>query len=330
MRHLLRSLPQRLIGALLVIATGTGTSSVCAADAKFPTGPIRMIVGTPPGGTTDVVARLMAAKISQSLGQTVVVENRSGASGLMAAEGVAAAPADGYTLLMASSQLATYRALYPATRLKPEDLEPLGLIATSPYVMVVHPTLPVTTYGELMAYAKAHPGTISYAGSAPGTAQHLGWELIKRKGGVEMEYVPYKGTSALMGDLLAGRLQAGIDNVAVLTPYIKNGQLRGIAVTGLTRSSLLPEVPTIDASGYPGFQAMGWFGLFATGQVPAATAAALRNAVKLAMEAPDIRDKLTSMGAEPKTGSPAELCDLLNRETTVWSKVIKDSGITPQ
>lgn len=301
-----------------------------AADPAWPTGPIRLVVGNPPGGTTDVVGRLVAAKLTQLLGQTVMVDNRAGASGLLAAEFVSTSPADGYTLMMASSQIATYRALYPATKLRPETLESIGFVATSPYVMVVHPSLPVKTYGELIAYAKANPGKISYAGSAPGTAQHLGWEMIKRKTETQMEYVPYKGTGGLMGDLLSGRLQAGIDNVAVLTPYVKSGQLRAIAVTSPKRSSLLPDVPTIDESGYPGFAAMGWFGVFGTGHLPPAVATTLRNALKTAMESPEVRDKLTGMGAEPQNGSPKELSDLLARETTVWSKVIKESNITPQ
>ncbi len=302
-----------------------------AQAAKYPVTPIRMVVGTPAGGTTDVIARLMASKMSDSLGQPVVVENRAGASGLIAAEGVSKAAADGYTVLMASSQLATYQALYPATTFDPErGLEPVGIIATSPYVMVVHPTLPVKSFPELIAYAKSNPGKLSYAGSTPGTAQHLGWELIKRRSGVDMQYVPYKGTSALMPDLLAGRLQAGIDNVAILTPYIKSGQLRGIAVTGASRSSLLPELPTVAASGLPDFQAMGWFGVFTTAKVPPAVLAALRSAVQTAAASAEIREKLASMGAEPQSGSPDELRTLLKRESVVWTKVIKDSGITVQ
>ena len=301
-----------------------------AAD-KYPSAPIRMLVGTPAGGTTDIVARLIALKMAESLGQPVMVENKAGASGLIAAEAVAKTTADGYTVLMASSQLATFRALYPTTTFDPErDLVPVGMIATSPYVMVVHPSLPVKSLPELIVYAKTNPGKISYAGSTPGTAQHLGWELIKRKTGMDIQYVPYKGTSALMPDLLAGRLQAGIDNVAVLTPYIRSGQLRGIAVTSLKPSPLLPELPTVAATGVPDFQAMGWFGVFTTGKVPPAVLAALKSAVTAAMAAPETRDKLSTIGVEAQTGASEELRALLRRETTVWTQVIKDSGITVQ
>ncbi len=310
---------------LAVAAAGAG-----AAD-KYPASPIRMLVGTPAGGTTDIIARLIAIKMADTLGQQVVVENKPGASGLIAAESVAKAQADGYTLLMASSQLATYRALYPATTFDPErDLEPVGMIATSPYVMVVHPSLPVKTFPELLAYAKANPGKLSVAGSTPGTAQHLGWELIKRRMAVDLQYVPYKGTSALMPDLLAGRLQAGIDNVAVLTPYVKNGQLRGIAVTGPGPSALLPELPTVASGGIADFQAIGWFGVFATGKLPPPVLAALRSAVGAAMASPDTRDKLAGMGSEPQNGGSGELRSLLRREATVWTKVIQDAGITVQ
>ena len=301
-----------------------------AAD-KFPTTPVRMLVGTPAGGTTDVIARLIAVKMGETLGQPVVVENKPGASGLIAAEGVAKAAADGYTILMAPSQLATYRALYPSTTFDPQkQLEPVGLVATSPYVMVVHPSFPAKTLPELIAYAKAHPGQVSYAGSTPGSAQHLGWEMIKRKTGTDMQFVPYKGTSALMPDLLAGRLHAGIDNVAILTPYIKSGQLRGIAVTSANKTALLPELPTVAASGVPDFRAMGWFGVFVTGKVPPDVLAALRNAVRAAVTAPDTREKLTGMGAEPQAGLGDELATLLRSESTVWGKVIKDGNITLQ
>jgi tripartite-type tricarboxylate transporter receptor subunit TctC len=209
-------------------------------------------------------------------------------------------------------------------------LEPIGLVATSPYVMVVHPSMPVKSFQELIAYAKAHPGKISYAGSTPGTAQHLGWEIIKRETGADMKYVPYKGSGELMPDLLSGRLEAGIDNVAILTPYIKSGQLRGIAVTSAERTALLPDLPTIASSGVPGFRAMGWFGVFATKNTPPEVLAALRKSVSAVMSSPEARAKFNGMGAEPQSGSNDELATLLHSETTVWTKVINESHITFQ
>lgn len=317
-------------GAALFLAL----SALTASAQKFPNTPIKLLVGTPPGGTTDIMARLVAQKMGDLLGQPVVVDNKSGAGGLIAAESVAKAPADGYTLLMAPAQLATYRALYPSTTLDPErDLEPLGLIATTPYVMVVHPLLPVKSLPELLVYARANPGKLSLAGSTPGGAQHLSWELIKRRASVDMQYVPYRGTGALMPDLLAGRLQAGIDNVAVLTPYIKSGQLRGIAVTSAKPTALIPDLPTVASSAIPGmtdFQAIGWFGVYAAVKTPPDVLAALRTAVGTMMASGDMRARLAAMGAEPQTGSSDDMRNLLHREVTVWTKVIQESGIKLQ
>ncbi|WPB59132.1 tripartite tricarboxylate transporter substrate binding protein [Xylophilus sp. GOD-11R] len=324
---------QRRAALAAGIALGASVVSGGAfAQAAYPgSAPIKMLVGNPAGGTTDVVGRMIAAKMGEVLKASVIVDNKPGASGLIAAEAVAKAPADGYTILMASSGLATLRALYPASTFDAEkDLEPIGIIATSPYVMVVHPSMPVKTLPELLAYARANPGKISYAGSTPGTAQHLGWELIKRITNTDMQYVPYKGTGALMPDLLAGRLQAGIDNVAILTPYIKAGQLRGIAVTSAKPSPLLPDLPTVASAGVPDFSAVGWFVVFAPPKTPAPVLAALRQAVKETMASPDTRDKLVGIGAEPQSGSYEEGRALLKRETTVWTKVIKESGITVQ
>jgi tripartite-type tricarboxylate transporter receptor subunit TctC len=204
-----------LTTAILALSTLTlALTSPTTWAQKYPNTPIKLLVGTPPGGTTDIMARLVAQKMGDVLGQSFVIENKAGAGGLIATEAVAKGAADGYTLLMAPAQLATYKALYPATSLNAQqDLEPIGLVATTPYVMVVHPSLPVKTVPELLAYARANPGKLSLAGSTPGGAQHLSWELIKRHANVDMQYVPYRGTSALMPDLLAGRLQAGIDNI---------------------------------------------------------------------------------------------------------------------
>lgn len=317
--------------AAFLLAAQAWLPSLQAQTIRFPSAPIRMLVGTPAGGATDVIARLVAQKMSDSLGQQVVVENKVGAGGLIAADSVAKAQADGYTLLMSPAQLGTYRALYPGTTLKPEtDLQPLGLVATTPYLMVVHPSLPVKSLPELIAYAKARPGEISYAGSTPGGAQHLGWELIKRSAGIDMQFVPYKGTAALMPDLLAGRLQAGIDNIAVLAPYVKSGQLRGIAVTSSKRTDLFAGLPTVAESGVPNFQAVGWFGLFTTGTVPAPVLAKLSRAVEMAMDSPDVRSRLAALGAEPQSGKAEDMRLLLRRETETWTRVIQEAGIKLQ
>ncbi len=299
-----------------------------AADAPYPSKPIRMIVGFPPGGTTDVIARLIAQKLSERLGQAVIVENRGGASGMIGTDAVAKAAPDGYTLLLSSSTLATYSSLYAKVPFDAfKDLEPVAMIATTPYLLVVHPSLPVKSVAELVAYAKAHPGDVNYAASAPGGAQHLGWELFKRSTGTNLLYVPYKGTGALMPDLLAGRLQAGIDNVAVLTSYVKSGALRGLAVTGAKRSPLLPDLPTMVEAGVPDFLVIGWFGVYAPAKTPEPIVKHLNTAIAEILKQKAVVDKFIELGAEPASGSQEELRKILASETQTWGKIIRDAGI---
>jgi tripartite-type tricarboxylate transporter receptor subunit TctC len=193
--------------------------------------------------------------------------------------------------------------------------------------MVVHPALPVKSLADLVSYAKAKPGTVNYAASAPGGGQHLAWELIKRTTATDIVYVPYKGTGALMPDLLAGRLQAGIDNVAVLTPYIKSGALRPLAVTGAKRSALLPDVPTLAESGFPNLLVIGWFGVFAPAKTPAPIVKQLNDALVEVMKQKDMRDRITELGGDAESGSQEELRKLLASEMALWGKVIKDAGI---
>ena len=295
---------------------------------SYPSKPIRLVVGFPPGGTTDVIARLVASKLSERLGQQVIVDNRPGASGMIGADAVAKSQPDGYTLLLSSSQLAVYTSLYSKVPFDPvKDLEPIAFVATSPYLMAVHPSLPVKSVAELIQYAKANPGTLNYAASTPGSAQHLAWELFQRSTGTKMNFVPYKGTGQLMPDLLAGRLQAVIDNVTVLTQYIKNGKLRGLAVTSLNRSPLLPDLPTVAESGVPGFNVIGWFGLYAPANTPSPIVKKLNAAMIEVMASSEVKDRLTELGATPANGGQEDLRKLQAQEMTFWGKVIRDAGI---
>ena len=318
-----------------------------AQAQNYPVKSIRMIVAFPPGGTTDVIGRLVAAKLSDHLGQQVVVENRPGASGMIGADAVAKAAPDGYTLLMSSSTHATYTSLYSKVPFDPvKDFEPVSFVGTTPYVMVVHPSLPVQSVADLVRYAKARPGQLNYAAnppsrspapppsgwrnyaaSTPGTAQHLAWELFKRSTGTDLTYVPYKGTGALMPDLLSGRLQAAIDNVAVMTQHVRNGTLRGIAVTSPKRSPLLPELPTIAESGIPGFQAIGWFGVFAPAGTPEPVIRTLSDKIASLLKQPDVLQRMAELGAEAASGGQDDLRKLLANEMAVWGKVIRDAGV---
>lgn len=309
----------------------TTAVSPALAQSDYPNRPVRLVVGFPPGGTTDVMGRLVAQRLSEKLKHQFVVDNRPGASGMIGSDMVAKAPPDGYTLLFASSTIATFQALYAKVPFDPfKDIDPIATVSTTPYVMVVHPSLPVKSVADLVAYAKANPGKVNYAASAPGGGQQLGWEMLKRNTGADMVYIPYKGTGALLPDLISGVLQAAIDNVAVLTPHIRNDSLRPLAVTSERRSALLPEVPTMIESGQPGFKVVGWFGVFAPAKTPPAIIERLSLAVGEVMAEQGVRDRLAELGAEADYGGPDALKQLLRSETDQWGGLIREIGIVPQ
>ena len=312
-------------GALALLVTVAG---VPAQAQSYPQRPIRMIVGLPPGGSTDIMGRLVAAKLNERFGQQVVFDNRPGASGIIAADIVAKSLPDGYTLLMAGGSFGTISSLFAHAPFDTaKDFAPVSLFATSPYLFVVHPGVPVKSMNEFIDYAKARPGQINFAGSTPASVQRLAGELLKRMTGIDMLYVPYKGTGALIPDLLGGRLNAAIDNVLVLVPHIKSGALRGLAVTTAIRSDVVPELPTIAESGASGFQASGWFGILAAARTPPAIVKTLNDAINAAMLQPETRARLLAQGAEPLTGSPGDLAKLLAREREVWGKLIREANI---
>ena len=255
-------------------------------------------------------------------------DNRPGGSSIIGSEIVARAQPDGHTLLMASGSFGTLPNLFSRLPFDMEkDFAPVSLIATSPYVLVVQPSLPVKSVTDLIQYGKANPGRLNYAGSTPGSLQRLAGELLKRSGGFDMTYVPYKGTGQLMPDLLGGRLQVCFDNVLILTPYIRSNTLRAIGVTSNKRSALFPELPTLAETGVPGFHAVGWFGVFSTGRTPQPVVDKLHTALVAVMKEPDMRDRLIAQGAEPLGGSPADLRKYLAEEISKWGKVIREAGI---
>jgi len=315
----------------LVLMLGVFQAEIAVAADDYPTRPIRLVVGFPPGGTTDVLARMLATRLSQKLGRQFVVENKAGASGMIGTNEVARAKPDGYTLLFSSSTMATYRALYANTPFDAQkDFAPVAALATTPYLLVVHPSLPVKSLSELITYAKAHPGEVNYAASAPGGGQHLGWEMLKRMTQTDLLYVPYSGTGAAMPDLLSGRLQAAIDNVAVLTQQVRANTLRPLVVTGPRRSPLLPDVPTAMESGLQGFDVVGWFALFAPAGTPEPIVAQLSKAVDEVMNEPTTRQSFQELGAEPEYGAPQALQTLLQAEIERWEELIRQAGITLQ
>jgi tripartite-type tricarboxylate transporter receptor subunit TctC len=309
--------------ALLCAAMVCGS----AHAQNYPQRPIRMVIGLPAGGSTDVMGRIVAARLAERVGQQVVVDNRPGASGIIGITLAVHAQPDGYTLIMAAGSWGTISTLYKLPFDLQKDLAPVAFIGTSPYVLVVQPKLPVQSVADLISYAKANPGKLSYAGSTPGSLQRLAGELLKKTAGIDMLYVPYKGTGAVIPDLLGGRLDAAIDNVLVLAPFIRKGQLRGIGVTGAKRSVVFPELPTLAEAGVPGFNAVGWFGLFTAAKTPQPIITRLNTDISALLQEPQTRDRLLAQGAEPSPGPPAELGKYLAREIDVWSKVIREAGI---
>jgi tripartite-type tricarboxylate transporter receptor subunit TctC len=315
--------------AVVKVAIGLTTALVCAGAIaqSYPSRPVRLIIGLPPGGSTDVMGRIVAAKLSERLGQQVVVDNRPGASGTIGIQLVVNSQPDGHTLIMAAGSWGTIGTLYKLPFDLQRDLAPIAFIGTSPYVLVVQPALPVKTVADLAAHARANPGKLNFAGSTPGSLQRLAGELLKRTAGFDMLYVPYKGTGQVMPDLLGGRLDVAIDNVLILTPYIRKGQLRALGVTSSKRSVVFPELPTLAETGVPGFHAVGWFGVFAVAKTPQAIVTRLNGDIAALMKEPETRDRLLAQGAEPQPGSPEDLRRYLANEIGKWGKVIREAGI---
>ena len=326
MRYTLRAATAAL--AIAVCAGALAQTASTRSGHDYPQRPIRMIVGLPAGGSTDIMARLLSAKLAERVGQQVVVDNRPGANGIIAINLVVASQPDGYTLIMGPGSFGTLGSLYAKLPFDVrKDLAPIALIATSPYVLVVQPSLPIKTVADLAAYAKANPGKLNFAASTPGSLQRLSGELLKRTGGFDMLYVPYKGTGAMMPDVLGGRLHVVIDNVLTLAPLIRNGTLRGLGVTSGKRSVVLPDLPTLAETGVPGFHVVGWFGVFAAAKTPQAIVTRLYGEIAAIMKEPDMRDRLLAQGAEPLSGPPDELRRHLAREIEVWGKVIREAGV---
>ncbi|MBI3045685.1 MAG: tripartite tricarboxylate transporter substrate binding protein [Betaproteobacteria bacterium] len=318
-------------GALIALSAAWGAFCTASAWAQgYPQRPLRMVIGLPAGGSTDVMGRIVAAKLTERLGQQVVVDNRPGASGIIGITLAVNSQPDGHTLIMAAGSWGTISTLYKLPFDLQKDLAPIAFIGTSPYVLVAQAKLPVKTLSDLIGHAKANPGKLTIAGSTPGSLQRLAGELLKRTAGIDILYVPYKGTGAVMPDLLGGRLDLAIDNVLVLTPHIKKGVLRGLGVTSSKRSVVYPELPTLAESGMPGFHAVGWFGVFAAARTPRPIVTRLNTEIVALMKEPATRDRLLVQGAEPLPGPPDVLRKHLAGEIAKWGKVIREAGITAQ
>jgi len=306
-------------------------TSHAAAQGSYPARPIRLVVPSAAGGGTDIVGRVIAQKLSLSLGQQVVVDNRPGAGQMVGIEAVAKASADGYTLLMAASPLVLnalmYRKVsYDAVR----DFAPVSQAAVLPNVLVVHPSLAVKNVAELIALAKSQPGKLDYASAGTGTSPHMAMELFKTMAGVDLTHVPYKGTAPALADVLAAHVLITIASTPSSLPQIKAGKLRALGVTSRRRSIVLPEVPTIAEAGVPGYESIQWYGLLAPAGTPREIVVQLSNEMSRALRLPDTRDTLLADGAEPVGGTPDEFAELIKTEIVKWTRVVKSAGIQPE
>ena len=295
----------------------------------YPAKPIRMILGTAPGGPIDFSARMAAQKLTEALGQHVVVDNRTGASGTIATEYVARAAPDGYTLLMASAATLCitphlYRKLsYDTLR----DFTPISTVTGVSYMFVVHPSLPAKSVQEFIALAKEKPGQLRFGSAGSGSVTHLGPELFKSMAGVDLLHVPYKGAAPAMIDLLGGQgLDFMFDSLLTSMPLVKAGRLRALAQTGAQRSSLLPDLPTVAESGLPGYESSTWFGLVGPAKLPRDIVAKLNAAVVKGLTHPEFRERLLSQGIEPIGNSPEEFAQLIRSELPKWGRIVKIAG----
>ena len=319
---------RRTLLAALAASLAAALAPVAFAQPAYPTKPIRIVVPFPPGGTTDILARAAAQKMTEAWKEKAVVDNRPGAGGNIGAELVAKAPADGYTLLMGTVGThainASLYAKMPYDHVK--DFAPVILVAAVPNVLVVHPSVPATTVAELIAYAKANPGKLNFASSGSGTSIHLAGELFKVMAGVQMTHVPYKGSAPAIADLLGGQVQLMFDNLPSALPQIRAGKLRALAVTSSQRAAALPDVPTIAESGLPGYEASSWFGLLAPAGTPADIVAKINGEVARWLASPEAKEKLLAQGANAAGGTPEDFARHIATETAKWQKVVRESG----
>src|SRR5438132_4050329 len=318
----MRILQRGALAALLALV------ALGASAQAYPTRPIRLVVPFPAGGTTDILARAAGQKLTESLGQSVIVDNRPGAAGNIGADIVAKSAPDGYTLLMGTvGTHAINASLYskmPYDHVK--DFTPVVLVAAVPNVLEVNPALPVNSVADLIKLAKAKPGQINFASSGSGTSIHLSGELFKTMAGVDMTHIPYKGSAPAITDLIGGQVQVMFDNLPSSLQFIKAGKLRAIAVTSAKRAPALPDVPTIAESGLPGFEASSWFGIVAPAGTPPAIIARINNDVDQWLQSNEAKEKLLAQGAIPAGGTPEQFAAHILAETEKWAKGVKASG----
>jgi tripartite-type tricarboxylate transporter receptor subunit TctC len=310
--------------ALAALAFLCGAPAVLAQ--AFPSKPIRLVVGFTPGGGVDINARLLGPKLTEYLGQPVVVENRPGAGTNIANELVAKSPPDGYTLLVNTAALAINLSLYKKVNYEAKDFAPISILSMSPNILVVHTSVPVKNVKELIALARSRPGKLNYSSAGAGTTQHLSGELFNLKAGIKTLHIPYKGSAPSLTAVISGEVDLTYANIPAISAHVKAGRLRGLANLGPKRSDQLPQVPTMKEAGVPGVEVTVWYGLFAPAATPRDAVNRLAEAIARAARAPDMQQKLVDLGAEPVGNSPDEFGKLFREEIVRWAEVVKVSG----
>ena len=319
------------IAVLCAGMTALGTDAVFSQP--YPTKPIRLVVSSAPVGSNDIFARLVGAKLTEALGQQVIVDSRPGASGITAVQIAAKAPPDGYTLLLGNfSTLAVNLSLFSKIPYDPvKDFQPITLVANVPQMLVVHPSLPVKSLRDLIAMAKANPGKLNYGSGLPGSGAHLASELFNWLAKVDIVMVPYKsGVAGALRELVGGQISMVFAGIPAAVPYLETGRLRGLGVTGKKRERLFPDVPTIAEGGVPGYEVTLWYGVLAPRGVPRSILDTLHQAIVRGLQMPDVDRRFAELGAEVAPGSPNEFSALIRSEIDKWAKVIHAAGVKPQ
>ena len=315
-----------IITAAVVITLAAGHASAQKKAEAYPTKPIRMIVPFAPGGGTDIVARAMAQKLTESLGQSVIVDNRAGAGGTIGAETAVRSVPDGYTLAMVSGSYAANAALFKLPYDPVNDVTPISLIGQTGFLVSLHPSVAAKNMKEFIALAKAKPGSINYASTGTGGITHLATELFAIMADIKMTHIPYKGTGPALIDLLGGQVQMMVGALPAMVPQHKSGKVRGIAVTTSKRNGALPDVPTV-AETVPSYEAILWYAFFGPKNLPKDVVTLLNGEITKAISTPEMKERMASEGLDPVGGPPSQFGDVLKRDVPKWTKVVKDANI---
>jgi tripartite-type tricarboxylate transporter receptor subunit TctC len=315
------------MNSLRFLVAVAAAASINASAQQYPDRPIRMIVGFPPGGPSDVVARAVGPKLAEAWSQQVVIENRPGASGNLAMELVAKARPDGYTMIMSGNGYAVGPALHSKLPYSFKDFAAVSLVAKAPLVLVVHPALPAGSVKELIALAKSKPGQINYASGGNGTSPHLGAEMFKFTAGVDLVHVPYKGTNDFISDLVSGRVQVAFMSPLIAPPYVKAGRLKPLGVSSLKRSPSWPDLPSIAEAGVPGYEVESWYMILVPAGTPREVVAKLSRQLAHDLKVPDVQEKLVAAGVEAGGGTPEQAEAYVQTEAARWSKVLRAANV---